>query len=235
LADPAATTTPPLPDELAGIIDEVVTFAKLGTTVSPPGAQTGGFAGFEGFVAQANQENVLEARPQPSGSLVLRPSTRYPEPSGFRTVVAGYGSDQVRYTVAKHQITGTNRYGQTSVEFPFCLVNLAAWRQAPCDLRLAEWYRSEQDAVAKYAPPPPAPEPEPTDCIASFAGGVQVELRRENRSRFLMWEVRNGRRTRRSDFSSPFLDHAKRTAACWYVEPVEDWHDLQEIKPRRMK
>jgi hypothetical protein len=218
-------------------MEEVAAFAKLGTTALPPGAQPGGFAGFVGFVAQANQKNVVEARLHPSGFLVFRPSTvgLYPEPSGFRTVLAGYGKDQVRYTAARHQIKGTNRFGQTSVEFPFCLVNLSAWRRAPCDLRLAEWYRTEQEAVAKYAPSAPPSASEPTDCIASFAGGVQVELRRENRSRYLMWELRGGRRTRRTDFSSPFLDHAKRTAACWYGEPVEDWHGLQDIKARRMK
>jgi hypothetical protein len=171
----------------------------------------GGFDGFDGFVEQRRQKKV-EARLHLNGLMVIQPVARasYPEPTGFKTVVAGFGAEQLRYTVARHQITGTNRFGQNSAEFTFCFVYLAAWRRAPCDLRLAEWYRTEQEAIAKYAPPPPAPEP--TDCIASFAGDVQVELRRENRSRYLMWEVRNGRRTRRVDFSSPYLNHAKRTA-----------------------
>src|SRR5262245_50158672 len=193
---PSGDVATPLsvPCELAGVMEEVAAFARIGSTVQPAGPLPRGFAGFDGFAAQANQKNVVEAQLHPSGFLVFRPSTPtdYPQPSGFKTVVAGYGKDQVRYTVAKHQITGMNRFGQTSVEFPFCLVNLAAWRRAPCDLRLAEWYSTEQEAIAKYAPPPPATESEPTDCIASFAGGVRVELRRENRSRYLIWEVRDG-------------------------------------------
>jgi hypothetical protein len=57
--------------------------------------------------------------------MVIQPVARatYPAPTGFKTVVAGFGADQVRYTVARHQITGTNRFGQTSTKFPFCLVN----------------------------------------------------------------------------------------------------------------
>ena len=86
--------------------------------------------------------------------MVIEPVTRasYPAPTSFKTVVAGFGADQVRYKVAWHQITGTNRFGQNSTESPFCVVNLAAWRRAPCDLRLTQWYASEQEAIEKYAP-----------------------------------------------------------------------------------
>jgi hypothetical protein len=86
--------------------------------------------------------------------------------------VVGVGRDQVVYTVARHWIDGTNQFGQSTADFPFCLVNLPAWRRAPCDLRLAEWYRTEQEAIEKYAPAPL--EPEPLACAASFAGGVQI-------------------------------------------------------------
>jgi hypothetical protein len=232
----ALTESAPPVGELAKMVGEVLPFARIGrggplTAPLPP--NLAGFVGFDGFVADRNHKNIIETRVGPSGHLVFRPSApgQYPKPTGFRTVVAGYGSkDQVRYTAARHQITGNNRLGQDSVEFPFCLVSLEAWRQAPVDLRLAEWYRTEQDAIDKYSPHPPEPQAEPLDCVASFVGGLQVELHRENRSRWLMWEVRDGRKTRRRDFASPYLDHAKRTAAFWYGEPVEDWQSLQETK-----
>jgi hypothetical protein len=170
--------------------------------------------------------------------MVIEPVTRasYPAPTSFKTVVAGFGADQVRYTVARHQITGTNRFGQNSVEFPFCLVNLAAWRRAPCDLRLAEWYRTEQESIAKYAPPPPVPEPEPMDCIASFAGGVQIEPRRENRSRFLMWEVTQ-RAGELAGLTSPaptwIMQSARLPAGM--ASRLGDWQGLQGIKTGRKK
>lgn len=37
-------------------------------------------------------------------------------------------------------------------------------------------------------------------------------------------------KSRRTDFASPFLDHAKRTAVLWYGEPVELWAPYQVPK-----
>jgi hypothetical protein len=34
------------------------------------------------------------------------------------------------------------------------------------------------------------------------------------------------KRKRRTDFASPWLDHAKRTAVHWYGEPLGDWQDF---------
>lgn len=231
LVESGATATSSIaPAALAEVMNEVAAFARLGAGAGPAEAPPGGFVGFDGFEAQGNRKNVVEARLHPSGFLVFRPVMgRYPEPRGFRTVVAGYGKDQVRYTAARHQITGTNQIGQSSVEFPFCLVNLGPWRRSPFDLRLVEWYRTEQDAIAKYAPKPVSPPaPEPSACIATFAGGVQIELRRESPSRWEMSEIRHGRRKRRTDFASPCLDHAKRTAIYWYGEPQGDWQEVKD-------
>jgi hypothetical protein len=213
--------------DLGSFVEQVAAFAKIGSVAPPVTAPGPNAAGsFEGFVPGHNQKNVIEARLHPSGLVVLQPLSpgRYPKPTGFRTVLAGYGSEQIRYTVVRHNIIGMNRFGQNSSEFPFCLLSLAAWRPTPCDLRDARWFRSEQEAIDHcLPPPPPPPEPEPTACTASFADGVEVELRRENRSRWLMWVTKDGYRTRRTDFNTPFFDHARRTAEHWYGVPLNGW------------
>jgi hypothetical protein len=58
--------------------------------------------------------------------------------------------------------------------------------------------------------------------IANFAGGIEVELCWDGKSqtRWLMWVTHQGRRTRRRDFATPFLDHGRRTAVAWYGEPI---------------
>jgi hypothetical protein len=236
---PPAPPPPATLDVLAGLAAEVATFAQIGSAAPASGGADGspsvGFEGFEGFVADTKRKNILQARVGSTGSVVLRPAdpSEFPEPTGFKTVASGVGADEVRYTVVQHHIKGPNHVGQDGAEFLFCLVNLAAWRRGPVDLRLVNWFRSEQDAMSRYLPSAPPP-PEPSACSAMFAGGVQVELRRENRSRWQMWEVRSGRRTRRTDFSSPYCDHAKRTAIFWYGEPLTEWLELQE-KPSRPK
>jgi hypothetical protein len=60
---------------------------------------------------------------------------------------------------------------------------------------------------------------DPTDqfTTANFAGNVEVELCRDGKSptRWMMWVTRLGKRTRRRDFATPFLDHGRRTAGHW--------------------
>jgi hypothetical protein len=106
---------------------------------------------------------------------------------------------------------------------------MAAWGRTPFDLRYVRWFRTEQEALDAYRPKPPVPpEPEPVACIADFSAGIQVELRTDGGHRWLMWELRDGGRIRRKDFASPFLDHAKRTAAHWLGEPTSDWRALED-------
>jgi hypothetical protein len=217
-------------------VDIAAAFVKIGSGESAPPHLAGSFEGFDGFVPQANQKNVVEAQVHPSGLVVFRPggAGRYPQPTGFRTVVAGYGKGQVRYTAVRHHIVGNNYLGQGSVEFPVCLVNLAVWRRTPFDLRLNCWFRTEEEAIDEYRPKAPTPPaPEPAACVAQFAGDVQVELRRESSSRWLMWEVTGGRKRRRKDFASPYMEHAKRTTAYWYGEPEGDWQELKEAARRQ--
>jgi hypothetical protein len=189
-----------------------------------------GCEGFDGFVSDGHPKTEIEVRRHPSGLVVLQRAgvRNYPQPTGFRTVVAGYGEDQVRYTAMRHNVAGTNHLGQDSTEFPFCLLNLPAWRRSPFDLRLTRWYRSEQEAIDQYRPKPPAPPaPEPKACAADFGGGVRIEIVKDG-SRWLMWEMRGGRARRRTDFASPFLDHARRTAVHWYGEPLSEWQEQED-------
>lgn len=202
------------------------------TRLGPGASARGGFEGFDRFARQRDQKNVIEARLHASGMIVFSAGSQYPQPTGFRTVVAGYGSDQVGYTAARHHIREKNFLGQDGVEYPVALVNVAAWRRTPCDLRHARWFRTEKEAIDEYRPRAPAPPPpEPAACVAEFSGGVQVELRRENTNRSLMWKCKDGQRTRKKDFASPSLYHAKRTAAIWYGDPVSEWKELKDDKP----
>jgi hypothetical protein len=52
---------------------------------------------------------------------------------------------------------------------------------------------------------------------------VQIELRLESHTRWLMWTLSGARWVRRKGFASPHLDHAKRTAEDWYGAPVKGW------------
>jgi hypothetical protein len=222
--------------DVDGLVSTVTAFARIGSDGRRATSPSGSFEGFDGFVPQGNQKNFVEAHVHASGLVVFRPAHRYPQPTGFRTVVAGYGKEQVRYTAARHHIVGSNHLGQDGVQFPVCLVNLTAWRRTPCDLRLTRWFCTEEEAIDEYRTKASAvPAPGPSACIAQFAGDVLVELRRESSSRWLRWETKGGRRTRRTDFASPYLDHAKRTAAHWYGEPVGDWQELTDAARRRTR
>lgn len=62
---------------------------------------------------------------------------------------------------------------------------------------------------------------EDADCWTAVCGGTRVWLVRDGGARWRMYA--GNRRTRRKDFCSPWLDHARRTAECWYGVPEEAW------------
>lgn len=208
----------------AELSDGIAAFAAIGRDARPSspaiplGAEGGGPAG-------NHHQKLVEARVDPSGQVVLWQTAlrRYPEPTSCNTRhVWLFGG----LTIARHHLNGVNRYGENAEQFPFCLVNLPAWRRTPSDLHAARWFRSEQDAVEWVQPKPlplPPPPPEPPFCNAVFPGGIEIELRRENGCRWLMWETRYGKKTRRKDFASPSLEHAKSTAEHWYGVPLSGW------------
>jgi hypothetical protein len=89
-------------------------------------------------------------------------------------------------------------------------------RRQPYDPRLACIFRNTL---------PVQPEAKPVACVATLQQNVQVELRRDNPSRWSMWITESNLRARRKDFATPFLDHAKRTAEHWYGAPINGWHE----------
>jgi hypothetical protein len=228
----AATTRVPaspkmLADSIAAHADELTVLARIGAEGAPLPTEPTSLEGFEQFVLDPHRVPVLEGHLDTNGRLVVQPAARgqYPEPCGNKTVIVSYGFERVKYTAARHWLDGLNDFGQDGAEFRFCLVNIRAWRDTPCDLRHAQWYRTEEDAIAKYAPQPPVPEP--GRCRASFAGGVQIEICPESRNRWVMFEVRYGRRSRVKNFVSPYLDHAKRAAEHLHGAPLEGWQALE--------
>jgi hypothetical protein len=234
----SAGSIPPVIAGIGEFMAEITAFARIGSEATLTAAPDSvvsfeGFEGFEGFEPRRNGRIFLRAETSKTGALVIRPQVvpSGPAPTGFKTVVAGYGREQVRYTAMRHRLSGANRFGQDGLVFPACLLNLGSWRDDPFDLRLVPWYRSEEEAIYKYAPRVASlhPDADVTACTASFSGGIQIELRCESRSRWLMWELRGGRIRRRVDFASPSLRHAKETAICWYGEPVSEWVDITAI------
>jgi hypothetical protein len=105
-------------------------------------------------------------------------------------------------TVARHNLSGVNRFGQDGDEFPFCKIDMEAWADCPFDLRLARWFRSIEEATSDARPQIEAPAPAPTSSAtrwrSGFQSGVRVELKQDG-SRWLMWATQNGRSERRPD------------------------------------
>lgn len=162
------------------------------------------------------------------GSTAVEPRLT-PVPEVVGNYEAYFGGTPSKLTLVRHNQVGVNRFGQAAAEFPYLFVNYAAWREMPFDLARAHWYRSRDEALAAVGgapcPKPPKPKPEVNATCARFPGGVGVELRQEGKSRWLMWVTRNGKRQRRRDFASPFLEHARRTAEHWYGVPVGGWEE----------
>jgi hypothetical protein len=69
---------------------------------------------------------------------------------------------------------------------------------------------------------------EPADMEATFAGGVRVQLRYEQNTRWLMWISRGGVWTRRKDFASPYAEHACRCAEQWFGQPISGWRVVEQ-------
>jgi hypothetical protein len=141
-------------------------------------------------------------------------------------VQISFAEDRTRMNIARHNLSGVNRFGQNAAEFPFCMVNLAAWKDCPFDLRLANWFRTCDEAIQYAGGRSEAPSEKPPESkvwSAAFAGGVQVELRHQQGGRWLMWVAQNDKLERQKGFATPYVEHAKMTAEHWYGAPVGGW------------
>lgn len=148
----------------------------------------------------------------------------------LKTVDSWFDGRKIPMTIARHNLAGENRFGQDSGQFPYCLVNMAEWRDCPFDLRLARWFRSQDEAVAHpqgCIVSEPREDPKDPQVVkrwrAQFAGGIEVELRQDQKSRWVMEVTKNGLWERRKDFASPFLEHSQRTTEYWYGTPLTPW------------
>jgi hypothetical protein len=158
----------------------------------------------------------------------------WPEPAGLRTVESWFGGRKTRMTIARHNLNGRNRFGQDAAKYPYCLVNLAAWKECRFDLRVANWFHSREEATsaARGCIDPPVDTP-PVSRVwsASFPDGIQAELRSDHGNRWLTWVSRDGRTERRRDLVSPCAEHAKRTAECYLGTPVSGWSACRLSEP----
>jgi hypothetical protein len=195
--------------------------------------EAGGSVGFEGFVPPSVAADATAPVTTPvrlSAPANRRSGPLYPEPTWGRTVTVSFASGDAKLTVVRHNLRGENRFGQNAAKFPFCVISYLAWREFPFDLRGVHWYRTADDAAGVFsAPPAEDARTEIRALVAHFAEGIDVELWRQSK-RWLMWVTQRGKRNRRKDFASPYLEHAQRTAEEWYGKPLDGWHEPQEGK-----
>jgi len=186
---------------------------------------------------QPSVESVLKAQEAPTPTSVEpanEPQTdleaSFTEPTELESVESSFAGRLTKMAIARHNTSGTNRFGQDADGFPFCLLNMEAWHEAPFDLRIARWFRTEEEALnaagvctkesgankgGKVKSPP--------TWSARFAGGIRVELRFEDGSRWVLWADRYGKLERCRDSATPYLAHAKRIAVHWFGDPITPW------------
>jgi len=149
--------------------------------------------------------------------------TSFPEPTELQSVESQFAGRTTKMAIARHNTSGVNRFGQDADSFPFCLLNMEAWREAPFDLRIARWFRSEEEALSAAGAsvgPAAGNANAPTTWSARFAGGIRVELHFEEGSRWVLWVDTYGKLERRRDSATPHFEHAKRIAAHWFGDPI---------------
>jgi len=162
----------------------------------------------------------------PTNEASINVDAIFAEPMELQSVESWFAGRPTRMAVARHNTSGVNRFGQDAQSFPFCLLNMGAWQDCPFDLRVARWFRSEDDAVCAGGVRPGAEAvrvPASKAWSARFAGGIRVELRQEQTDRWVMWVNKDGKFERRKDFATPHLAHGKRTATCWFGTPLTPW------------
>jgi hypothetical protein len=94
---------------------------------------------------------------------------------------------------------------------------LTYFKDALIELLLEEQY--EQSAAPTAPGLPDADKRE-----AAFDGNLRVQVRPAGSDRWMIWFTHGASWRRRSDFATPCLDHARRTAEHWYGPPLDGWH-----------
>jgi hypothetical protein len=139
-----------------------------------------------------------------------------------------------KLTVAHHNLAGANRFAQAATEFPYCFISYSGWCECPFDLYAVRWYRTPDEAVAQYG----NQDEKPVSVAftgkrySAVCGKQHVTLVRDQ-GKGGRWSILVGctkRNFRRHDFSSPFVQHAMRTAEEWFGEPKGAWREESESK-----
>ena len=151
----------------------------------------------------------------------------FPTPAVVRRQNVVFNGRQVAMTFVRHNYTGTNRFGQDARSFPFCVINVARWREYPFDLARLPWYRSAAHA-AEQPREPATEQPIPTgSCYVATCGTTRVVLERKA-GHWLMFVSGTTERCRRRDFASVSLQHSQETAEQWFGPATQRW--LEEAK-----
>jgi hypothetical protein len=149
---------------------------------------------------------------------------RHPAPAVVRRQNVVFNGRQVAMTFARHNCSGTNRFGQDAHAFPFCVIHVERWREHPFDLSCLPWYHSPEHAAE---PPRETASEVPKLAGSRYAakcGGTPVVLQ-QKAERWSLYAGGTSARCRRRDFASPFVEHAMRQAEAWYSPPTEPWRE----------
>lgn len=96
-----------------------------------------------------------------------------------------------------------------------------------------QWFATVPLEIDQEALRARASEDHPADVYAANCGDIPVWLLRQG-PRWLMFAGSRRPESRRRDFASPSLDHAKRTAEAWYGPPQGGWRsEGSSRRPRR--
>jgi len=252
----SGAANPPKPTELAHrdpvapgsqaqtlIAQEPVAHFATATKPSKPTELTvqptlAGFDGFDSFAGVRQRESDAVADDFSTAEPWLRlfggqvaQRRDYPIPTGLGAIAVPFDGRQISLTLAHHNCRGVNRLGQHSTEFPYCAINLAAWRERPFDPAHVRWYKSRRDVLVNETAESEDKSISETLTSTWFRGGVRVEIRRSGSNRWYIWAaVGAGRLMKRTDSATPHLEHGRRTAEHWFGKPIDGWKSITNVK-----
>jgi hypothetical protein len=148
----------------------------------------------------------------------------HPTPAVVRSHNVVFNGRQVAMTLARHNCSGVNRFGQNARSFPFCVINVERWREHPFDLSRLPWYRSAAHAAEQPREPATEQPISTGSCYVATCGTTRVVLERKARH-WLMFVNGTTERCRRRDFASVSLQHSQETAEAWYSPPTDPWRE----------
>lgn len=113
---------------------------------------------------------------------------------------------------------------QPEPEAPQVPGEIAAEQAPPASIFDGKRYTPEEWVWHRVVQVPTKPQPD-EKCPVHWAdcGTTRVWIVKDG-ERWLMYAGSRQPGSRRTDFASPFLNHAMQTAECWYGPPHDGWH-----------